>query len=314
MKQLILYMFLMLSAFADEMNVMDLDRFNIHLNVDRDGNVNPKVTVPIDWGGRFYSAVGYTSMSTIDHSDFGEAYAPSKYVTAGNSQFFWLDVIGSNVRFEKSYLSYSFTVGYREMTIVQYGYLHYHNPDTMQKETMAVDRTTDMKTYSVGLYLDYTYKRMFDLLSFRVSSHLFPYSYMTSDETMAFMPLVPEPENVKSSGTQDVSYDLNLDLLIDLLQSVSLGLSARYEYLPFKQDTLVAREDAYAFKVIEYQSNATTKTVGLRLLFSRFDYFGIQPMLGYERSLLSVETVYGSSASTETTKSNNYLFGFEKKY
>ena len=313
MKRFIYLLILTTSIYAEEAHVVDLDRFNIYLKVDADGDVNPSVVIPIDWGD-FYSAVGYESKLAIVHTDLGAEYAPSKYLTEGRSKYFWLDVIGSHMNFEDSYFSYSFTVGYRDMEILQYGYFHLTDPTTLDKETMAVDITKNLKMYSTGLYLDYTYKNLFDRLSFRVSTHVYPYSYLKVNESVAYMPLIPEVGKGESSQRQDISYDINLDMVIRIISSLSLGISAQYEYLPYKYTSLVPRTDALAYHYTDTQDNATTKSAGVRLLFSKFSFVGIEPVIGYERSVLSVESLYEGITSTETSKSNNYMFGFEKKF
>jgi len=313
----ILYIILLSSLlFSDDYSVVNLERFEVTLRSDKDGNVNPRVTIPINWSKNYYSGIGYEAKSTIAHSDFGSDAAPSKYVTSANGKYLWIDIIGSKLKYKNSHFSYSFTLGHRTVDIVQYGYFHFTDTLTDKKETVAVDRSTELETYNVGFYLDYSHKNIADFLSLRISTYVYPYSYLTADESFAIMPWVEKEGEAKSTQTQDISYNLNLNMVLDISKFIDLGFSAKYEYLPFKFYSLntTVKGSGFAFEPEKYQNNSTATSFGVRLLFSNSLFSGITPMIGYEQSKISDETIFAGSTSTKELNEESYIFGLEKMF
>ncbi|MEA2099224.1 MAG: hypothetical protein U9P72_03755 [Campylobacterota bacterium] len=318
MKKLIYILLLSSLLFSSEkieQNVLDFDRFELGFKADEDGNLNPKVTIPVKWSDSYYSAVGYEVTSIVEHYsvDFN---TPNKFVIAADSKYVWIDIIGSKVIFENSYFSYSFTLGYREIDMMQYGYLHETDLTTNEKTTFATNRISSLKTSGTGFYLDYTYKNLLDIISFRIASHIYPYSQLTFKEETAFMPTIPDVAQVKSEQNQDIRYDINLDVVFNIIDSLDIGINAKYDYLPYKYYVLMPAMNGenLTFQSVKYQNNTTTQSFGIRMIFSKHSFAGIKPTIGFEYSSSSTDSIYPDSKSVSNLDTKNYTFGIEKKF
>lgn len=309
MKKILLALLLVTSLFATENT-----RTNISFDVDKDGNLNPSLFVPIYYGSdsQFYSAVGYSSGNIKEITDKNaiSGFSDSKNALISTSKTLSINYF----TYKNKDVRFPFSFGLQSKIInIQNNEFGYLKDDSGKLGTAGdyyvFDNDVELDIYQHDIYADIE-------LSFgtyfnsRISTTLSPFTSINVKQSTIFKPLVSTTGASDSSSTQDFSYAFKYDVLLKTGLFFDIGFLASYENLPLKYDVDVVNNAGNDFTKTQIDTTEiSTKFIG-KILLNKEMLGGLKPVIGY--GIDNIKTKNNIDSSESSIDNKIIVLGFEK--
>jgi len=299
-----------LSSGATAIDETSVQRLEVALERSDEGNINPRLYLPLYWNNHLSSAIGFTSGRETIFSELSPEVAPSNSVLSYTYQSFKLDLLNyTNTLGEGSY-TLGLSVNLRYIDITQFSYYNYQLEGESNKRTGVLDIPSYHKVYDLGLYADYSLTNIWDILSIRVGTYLYPLSYLHYEETMNAYPESIITNHIEGSNLQEIQYSIFTDLLIQTGWWTDVSMHFQYGYTSVTSKTLQYNDSVHDFVATDTYLGGAEIQGDLKLLINRFGTGGIKPMIGVSYAKREDNTLDEEKSS----EGIYFLIGMEKKF
>ncbi|MDH5424773.1 MAG: hypothetical protein OEY29_07270 [Gammaproteobacteria bacterium] len=289
------------------------DRVQVDLGLDEDGKTAPEAFVPFNWGDGWSSGIGFRSRQS-DSNETIPGFTDSRVGTSVSEDRLRLNLIA----LEKGSESTKWSVGadFEQVTIdqLQFGYFQMPNPyvpnPAVAGEYVAFDSQVDVVITKPNVFADFT--RIGKSINFRAGLSISPASSLAVDQETRFIPLIPTAGTRSSTNSQDLSYDLSLELEYKTGGSVNIGFGYYYELLPMQYDIAALNATADGFNNQTVDIEQATSRMALRFIFNEPVSGNLKPVVGIV--LEDVEVTDVANNKTETETKNIITFGLESRF
>jgi len=196
------------------------------------------------------------------------------------------------------------------MDFTSFSYYHITLEGESTSDLQVFDMPSKVELYNLGLYADYTLRNIFNFISIRLGTYLYPLSYLKHDLTIYSYPNSVITNQVSSDSMQEFQYSLFTNILINTGSFADLSLGFYYEYSSVEMKTLDYDESINDFGLIDSYLGGDKYVVDMKILLNNYGVGGIKPMLGVSYASTENNTLDEKKTKTEL----NYLFGLEKKF
>jgi len=288
----------------------------ISFDMDEDGNLNPNLFIPYYYGSQqqFYSSVAYSS-NNLTESNVLDNFNDSKNALVSNSEDFTLNYITYKTSFFGLQTSFGIESTFSTIDNNEFGYIH-DSDDIFGNGSdyyIAFDNTIELDIQRHALRADIVIP-MSKYFSSRLFASISPYMSINVSQSTIFKPLINETGTSSSSTTQDISYTLRYDGLIQTGTFVNIGLEAYYDAQPLKYNIaqLAQKSGSFLFETNEIDTLETTTRFIAKLLFDVEVLGGLNPSLGY--GIEKIQTKDNLTGDTTTADKTIITFGVEKLF
>ena len=299
-----------LSLATTTVDTSDIQRLEIALERSDEGNINPRLYLPLYWNDHLSSAVGFTSGRETVFSELSAEVAPSNSVLSYTYQSLKLDLLNYTDTLGEGSYTLGLSVNLRYIDITQFSYYNYKLEGETNKRTGVLDVPAYHKVYDLGLYADYTITEIWDVLSIRVGSYLYPLSYLHYEETMNAYPESIITNHIEGSTLQEIQYNIFTDLLIQTYWWTDISMHFQYGYTSVTSKTLQYEDTVHDFVATDTYLGGAEIQGDLKLLINHYGAGGIKPMIG-------VSYIKRENNTLDEEKSSEgvyFLLGMEKKF
>ncbi len=292
-------------SFANE---KQSDRFNLDLNSDEDGNVNPGTFIPYYWGNNWFSGIGFSSSSQLAQ-DTLDGFSDSRLGTNVEQQQISINLL--SYESISGALSYSIGGDYNVINIdrTEFGYLYLNNG--VIDDYVAFDNLTEIEVKGLAVRGDITWGNI-DENAIRFGWVISPSSTLDVDQDTAFKPIITNSATGSSSKSQDLGYDLKILTRHRISSSFSLGLQLRYQVLPLEYDIKVLASTADSFQEETIDTNETTTSIGVRFIIDDAISTGLDLVIGFSNEKLKAKD--NISGLTSSEDSSIFSVGFTSNF
>lgn len=307
--QYIIFTLLFTTAFLHAETTQDEGRVQLQFNTQDDGGLSPQIFYPVYWNEFFYSAFGFqtSKTTTITEDDPALGGTDNSYTTSSDTQNYWVNLI--SYQNGSAYTNYSIglTADYRQIKTYESAFVA-DGPSTGRTGLSSYENRVEVDVLSPGIYSDFALKEVWGFLSVRIAGYLYPISQLNVKQqtTLIQVNAADNAIETKSATMQEISYKALADIYFTLLHSLTLGFSGSYEMLPLKYDLAT-----FNGTVNQVKTESTIMRANTKLVFTRLDAMGLNPMIGFEMIQQNF-TVNGDGLPIDNE--NNFVFGLEKKF
>lgn len=307
----VIFIFLAVSniAYAD----WSEDRIHIDLGIDDDGKMAPEAFIPFNWGNGWSSGVGVRSRQSDSH-DTILGFPDSRVGTSVGEDRLRLNLFAFEKRNDVS--SWLFGLEYEQVKIeqLQFGYFQMPDPYTSNPvvagEYVAFDSLVDVEISKPNLFANFSMKA--ETINWRIGVSVSPASNLSVDQETRFVPIVNATGSRSSDTSQDLAYNMVLELEVKTASSVNLGLSYYYESLPMNYDIAILNSTANGFTDKTVDVEQLTSRVGIKAIFKKSLAGRLKPVIGYLMEDISTKNL--STGGTEKVSKNIVIFGLESQF
>jgi hypothetical protein len=294
MKKIILFSIFSASLFSETLS-------NISFESENDGEIAPKIFLPLYWNENLFSAVKYSTSSTTTVESVSRL-GDNKNSETVNEQSFGLHILSFKKSFSKrNSISLGLEIEQLEIEKKSFGYID--NKDKYS-EILVSDNSVNIDVFRSGFYLEY-FTNPLDWLFIRTSADLTPFAKVDIQQKAELKPFVQE-HNLKAETEFDFSYSLLGEITIKTPWNFFVGGEFGYTYFPMNYDILTVSESANSFQKTEVDEEIKTSFWIAKLIFDLKAIGNLQPSIGFgERTKKNGD----DSLSEKIVK-----FGFEKRF
>jgi len=289
------------------------DRIQIDLGVDEDGKMAPEAFVPFNWGNGWSSGIGLRSRQADSHDSI-EGFADSRVGNSESEERIRLNLFSYEKIAGKSVWQFGLDYEQVNQEKLQFGYFQMPNPypdnPAVAGEYVAFDNLIDVKITKPNLFANYTMKT--STVNFRVGLSVSPVSSLSVDQETRFVPIVSSTGSRSSDTSQDLAYNMAIQLEIKTESSINVGLSYYYELLPMNYGiaALNATADGFIDKTVDVEQESSR--VAVRAIFKKPMAGNLKPVIGYITE--DIDTKNFNTGKTASTSKSIILFGLESQF
>ncbi len=277
-------------------NAFSLERLEITLSQNKNGNTVPSLFMPIYWNKHLFSGLGYDSFTLASSVNEKEGNIIAEGLSASSQSIYNFNVL--QYQQQKKHIQYSFGLALKYSDVKNQEFANLTNK-TDTSFMLNLKNETYIKSFSTGLSADFALKKLADFFSLRVGAYFYPYS--TLDVTHKLNEFT-----TSSDDAQDMTYKFFLITYFETNLGLNFSLNAKYSKEAYNYDINTLDLDGSTSSL----KTSFTKLRGeAKVLYSNKS-MSIYPMLGlaYE----NITSDYGSGTQNELN--TLVLFGLEKPF
>ncbi len=293
------------------LNAKNTTLTNISFNMDNEGNLNPNIFIPKEYGdeNQFYSAIAYSS-SQSQEVEVLEKFSDSKNAVISSSQELTLNYITYTNQLFNYPVSIGLQSSFEKVEKNEFGYIYdkenFFGKGTDYYTSFDDNLELDIQRHSINADIIIPIGKYFTSKFFVSIS---PYTTIGVKQSTLFKPFVSEKGISKSTTLQDISYKIRYDGVIKTETFFDIGFVAYYDKQPLKYD--IAQINAeYLFETNRQDTEETTTFFLVKLLLD-IDIMGeLKPSIGYAIEKLDVKD--NISGETVSRDKSFLSIGFER--
>ena len=308
MKKLILIL-LLISAVSHAAEFKFSEGTDINIGITN-GNIVPSANVPIYWGERFYSALGFNIFNTSE-SEKLSGFSESRNAINTKEMVLTLSPIGYRDTFSvfRYYLTLNYS--YNKTDRTEFGYMHM--PAYLGGDWVAFENDVAFDIHSVYLEAAIEYRTGGFLA--KLTGKASPWQYMNLKQNTMMKPIVADDADFKTTSSGGgLSYGLSAEAGYKINRYIGIKADLKYEFLPLKYDLELLNYDAgssaFYFEQEEVEEENRKIIYGAHLFIPIVDTAGLSPSIGYE-----IQEIYVKDKSTGSSSGSiEGLFKFGLTY
>lgn len=273
----VMMQFFIVAVLSAQLIASELTRTELSFERDENGNINPKVYIPIYYGAnnQFYSGIGYTAFNTQSVEELAN-FTDSKIADVSDVQTLELNYISYISKYEGFDISIGVGSLFSQIKNNEFGYINDSG------NYISLDNATklDIQRHGILLQLEIPISTF---LSTRLSTNVAPFSTISVDQETLIKPLISEVGMSQSSTTQELSYAVKFEAQTSFKGWIDFGLVAYYDYQPLKYDIAEVSDNgsSYVFETVTKDTLETTMGVTGKIVINVDVMGGLKPSFGY---------------------------------
>lgn len=257
MKRILIPSLLLLSAVSQAQGV------NVEMQLNKDGDVDPISSFPLQWSEHYFSKISYRSV-TYGEVDDSELMQRSSQTI--RDQYLRLDLLG--YQSSGSGMNWQLAGGAEAIRInrEEFGYGEFNS------QTLLLDNSVEVEVYRAVVSGEMRWQS--EHLEISVGGDLSPYGSLTVEQDTWVSYNGEANADSSHSGTMKPAYGAQLGLVLKSGFDLDLELGAEYDYLPLEYDFDVLNSDGDDFNEETVTLKQKTTRLSAKLILPAYAGLG----------------------------------------